>query len=168
MDGGQFGDNHKVKIGGGQFGDNHKVKIGKKRSKTNGIKLGKMTSGCGCPQVLAERALRGGNFAVSYAYPSDWRSTRDLLRRRGHLANRRGETLAHIQIVNHQQNLPLFTKRLQYKANRQDIAKRFDDPAVAFSIQTDVDMLDAYDVTCLLYTSPSPRDKRQSRMPSSA
>ena len=24
------------------------------------------------------------------------------------------------------------------------------------------------DVTCLLYTSPSPRDKRQSRMPSSA
>ena len=26
----------------------------------------------------------------------------------------------------------------------------------------------AWDVTCLLYTSPSPRDKRQSRMPSSA
>ena len=26
----------------------------------------------------------------------------------------------------------------------------------------------ATDVTCLLYTSPSPRDKRQSRMPSSA
>ena len=25
-----------------------------------------------------------------------------------------------------------------------------------------------YDITCLLYTSPSPRDKRQSRMPSSA
>ena len=31
------------------FGDNHKVEIGKKRSKTIGIKLGKMTSGCGCP-----------------------------------------------------------------------------------------------------------------------
>ena len=26
----------------------------------------------------------------------------------------------------------------------------------------------ALDITCLLYTSPSPRDKRQSRMPSSA
>ena len=39
------------------LGDNHKVKIGKKRSKTNGIKLGKMTSGCGCPQVpLPKRA----------------------------------------------------------------------------------------------------------------
>ena len=28
--------------------------------------------------------------------------------------------------------------------------------------------LDALDYPCLLYTSPSPRDKRQSRMPSSA
>ena len=27
---------------------------------------------------------------------------------------------------------------------------------------------ETYDETCLLYTSPSPRDKRQSRMPSSA
>ena len=27
---------------------------------------------------------------------------------------------------------------------------------------------DAYPLICLLYTSPSPRDKRQSRMPSSA
>ena len=27
---------------------------------------------------------------------------------------------------------------------------------------------DALQLTCLLYTSPSPRDKRQSRMPSSA
>ena len=30
-----------------------------------------------------------------------------------------------------------------------------------------VDNLDRY-ISCLLYTSPSPRDKRQSRMPSSA
>ena len=29
-------------------------------------------------------------------------------------------------------------------------------------------LLNAYTCTCLLYTSPSPRDKRQSRMPSSA
>lgn len=92
------------------------------------------------------RLLRGGNFAVSYAYPSEWRATRDLLRRRGHFVNRRGETLAHIQIVNHQQNLPAFPKRLQYKSNRQGIADRFVDPAVAFSIESDIAMLDAYDV----------------------
>ena len=91
------------------------------------------------------RLLRGGNFAVSYAYPNEWRSTRDLLRRRSHFVRRRGETLAHIQIVNHQQNLPAFPKRLQYKSNRQGIASRFHDPAVAFSIETDVAMLDAYD-----------------------
>ena len=35
--------------------------------------------------------------------------------------------------------------------------KHFDDPA-----------LESRFITCLLYTSPSPRDKRQSRMPSSA
>ena len=29
-------------------------------------------------------------------------------------------------------------------------------------------LLTAYSIICLLYTSPSPRDKRQSRMPSSA
>lgn len=92
------------------------------------------------------RLLRGGNFAVSYAYPKHWRATRDLLRRRGHFVRRRGETLAHIQIVNHQQNLPAFPKKLQYKSNRAGIADRFSDPAVAFSIETDAAMLDAYDV----------------------
>ncbi len=92
------------------------------------------------------RLLRGGNFAVSYAYPREWRATRDLLRRRSHFVRRRGETLAHIQIVNHQQNLPAFPKKLQYKSNRVGIAERFSDPAVAFSIQTDVAMLESYDV----------------------
>ena len=32
----------------------------------------------------------------------------------------------------------------------------------------DIRMIDGDGLTCLLYTSPSPRDKRQSRMPSSA
>ena len=32
----------------------------------------------------------------------------------------------------------------------------------------DWDIKDAKNIPCLLYTSPSPRDKRQSRMPSSA
>ena len=34
--------------------------------------------------------------------------------------------------------------------------------------ETQDEMLDAVHKLCLLYTSPSPRDKRQSRMPSSA
>ena len=32
----------------------------------------------------------------------------------------------------------------------------------------DIFLADLYNEDCLLYTSPSPRDKRQSRMPSSA
>ena len=37
------------------------------------------------------------------------------------------------------------------------------------SMTVDNDLLDGdYVLNCLLYTSPSPRDKRQSRMPSSA
>ena len=34
--------------------------------------------------------------------------------------------------------------------------------------QTMLEMINQTVITCLLYTSPSPRDKRQSRMPSSA
>ena len=37
------------------------------------------------------------------------------------------------------------------------------------NLDTSFQFIDLYDfMTCLLYTSPSPRDKRQSRMPSSA
>ena len=47
--------------------------------------------------------------------------------------------------------------------------------AVRHMMQSDIDGVDficantdAQSLSCLLYTSPSPRDKRQSRMPSSA
>ena len=40
--------------------------------------------------------------------------------------------------------------------------------AIATLEGIDRETLDQLAVTCLLYTSPSPRDKRQSRMPSSA
>ena len=36
------------------------------------------------------------------------------------------------------------------------------------AVQQQVNELEKEDIVCLLYTSPSPRDKRQSRMPSSA
>ena len=41
-----------------------------------------------------------------------------------------------------------------------EIAKRYDDQGA--------DELTMLDITCLLYTSPSPRDRTRSRMPSSA
>jgi len=88
--------------------------------------------------------LRGGNFAVAYAYPNTWRSTRDLLRRRTHYVRRRGQTLTHITNVHHQYNLPA-TKKLQYESNRPGVAEGFSDPAVRYSIETDIEMLRSYD-----------------------
>ena len=38
----------------------------------------------------------------------------------------------------------------------------------ADTVSTDITILQSFALPCLLYTSPSPRDKRQSRMPSSA
>lgn len=89
--------------------------------------------------------LRGGNFATGYAYPKQWRATRDLTRRRTHLVRRRGETLTHLQILNHQCNLPGFEKRLQYKSNRIGVAHRFEDRSTQASATLDVELLGYYD-----------------------
>ena len=43
-----------------------------------------------------------------------------------------------------------------------------DRPGIVLSGHTDVVPVDGQPWTCLLYTSPSPRDQRGSRMPSSA
>jgi hypothetical protein len=45
--------------------------------------------------------LRGCMIPMAYVYPAAMRSTRDLLRRRTHLARKRAELLAHIQNTNH-------------------------------------------------------------------
>ena len=49
----------------------------------------------------------------------------------------------------------------------EDEYPAIEDPELAERIFNDIGNID-YIYTCLLYTSPSPRDKRQSRMPSSA
>jgi hypothetical protein len=50
--------------------------------------------------------LRGGMLPQAYVYLAEMRATRDLLRRRMHLARKRGELLAHIQNTNSPYNLP--------------------------------------------------------------
>lgn len=49
--------------------------------------------------------LRGGMLPEAYVYPSEMRSTRDLLRRRMHFMRKRAELLSHIQNTNSQYNL---------------------------------------------------------------
>ncbi len=89
--------------------------------------------------------IRGGNFPLAYAYPKRMRATRDLLRRRMHLMRKRSELLAHIHNTNTQYNLPVISKKIAYKTNRQGIAERFEDPSVNKSIQIDLAMIDTYD-----------------------
>jgi hypothetical protein len=85
--------------------------------------------------------LRGGMLPQAYVYPAEMRATRDLLRRRMHLARKRGELLAHVQNTNSQYNLPAIGKKIAYKANRDGVAERFADPAVQKSIEVDLALI---------------------------
>jgi len=89
--------------------------------------------------------LRGGLLPQAYVYPAEMRATRDLLRRRMHLARKRGELLAHVQNTNSQYNLPAIGKKIAYKANRAGVAERFADPAVQKSIEVDLALITYYD-----------------------
>jgi transposase len=89
--------------------------------------------------------LRGGLLPQAYVYPAEMRATRDLLRRRMHLARKRGELLAHVQNTNSQYNLPAIGKKIAYKANREGVAERFADPAVQKSIEVDLALITYYD-----------------------
>jgi len=90
------------------------------------------------------RLLRGGTMPMAYVYPQGMRETRDLLRRRGYLVNKRAELMAHIQNTASQYNLPS-PGRLDRKPKREGVAQQFDKPSVRFSIQTNLNLIDAYD-----------------------
>jgi transposase len=85
--------------------------------------------------------LRGGMLPQASVYPAEMRATRDLLRRRMHLARKRGELLAHVQNTNSQYNLPAIGKKIAYKTNRDGVAERCADPAVQKSIEVDLALI---------------------------
>lgn len=89
--------------------------------------------------------LRGGTLAQAYVYPPELRATRDLLRRRNHLVNKRAELLTHIQNTNSQYNLAPFCKKIDRKSNRVGIVDCFDDPSVQRSMALDLALIDTYD-----------------------
>ena len=66
------------------------------------------------------------------------------------------------------------SKKIQIKDMFNDISSRYDQINKMMTLNMDknwrkiVYNFSMQDNPCLLYTSPSPRDKRQSRMPSSA
>jgi transposase len=88
---------------------------------------------------------RSGMLPQAYVYPAERRATRDLRRRRMHLARKRGELLAHGQNTNSQDNLPALGQKIAYKANRNGVVERLVDPAVQKSIEIDLALIGYYD-----------------------
>jgi transposase len=87
--------------------------------------------------------IKGGNFPTAYPYPTKWRATRDLLRRRMYISRRCGELVAHIQNTNTQYNLPAFRKKLSRKYNHDGVAERFVDPEVRKSVEVDLALIES-------------------------
>lgn len=85
-----------------------------------------------------------GMLPQAYVYPAEMRATRDLLRRREYFMHQQSELLEHIQNTNTQYNYAPLPKRIRNRANRIDIAERFEDPLVGKSIEVDVRVLDLY------------------------
>ena len=88
--------------------------------------------------------LRGGSFPLSYVYPKKMRATRDLLRRRNHLARKRAELYAHIQNTATQYNLPPLG-RIAKPSERGDLLQKFDDPVVRMMVEVDLRTIEHYE-----------------------
>jgi len=85
--------------------------------------------------------LRSGMIPQAYVYPSEMRSTRDLLRRRCYLVRKRADLMAHIQNTNSQCNLPEFGKKTSHRLNAGWIAEQFSDAHVRRSIEVDLEII---------------------------
>jgi transposase len=86
--------------------------------------------------------LRGGMLPQASVYPAERRATRDLLRRRGHLVQKRAELLAHSQTTHSQYNLPEIGKQLADKANRDGVEEHFPAPSLRKTIEVALALLD--------------------------
>ena len=89
--------------------------------------------------------LRGGSFPLAYAYPKRMRATRDLLRRRNHLARKKAELFAHIQNTATQYNLPEPLGRIAKPSEREDLPRKFADPIVRAMVELDLATIEHYE-----------------------
>ncbi len=89
--------------------------------------------------------LKGGMLPQAYAYPAAMRATRDLLRRRLHLARQRAHLITHIQNTVHQYNLPALGVRLGKPTERGGVVECFPQGGTQAMIQLDIDLINYYD-----------------------
>ena len=88
--------------------------------------------------------LRGGMFPLAYAYPSEMRATRDLLRRRLFFVRKRAELIAHVQMTHHQYNLPAPGAKLKHHSNLETLENPFVDESTQRMFESDRYMIKHY------------------------
>ncbi|MGL1904350.1 MAG: IS110 family transposase [Fibrobacterales bacterium] len=87
-----------------------------------------------------------GLFPLAYSYPDkELRAIRDLLRRRMKLMHDRAELMTHIKILGHQINNSFGSLRLNYKYNRKDLEKAFENSSYRLNCEADLQLIDDYD-----------------------
>lgn len=88
--------------------------------------------------------LRGGMLPLAYAYPEEFRGTRDMARRRLFFVQKRAELCSHVRMTHQQYNLTPPTGELRYKQTRDKISLGFKDPSVVRTVQSDLEMIEHY------------------------
>jgi transposase len=86
--------------------------------------------------------LRGGRIPQASVYPAERRATRDLLRRRCPLVQKRAALLAHSQHTTSQYNLPEIGKKLADTANREGVEAHCPAPSVPKTLAVALALLD--------------------------
>ena len=81
-----------------------------------------------------------------------------------HLVRKRGQLLAHIQNTRAEYNLPVFGRKLAYRANRGGVVEHFPDSSVQKSIAVDLALIDQYD-TLVIWSRPRDRPQAKRTMP---
>lgn len=90
--------------------------------------------------------MRTNFLPYAFTYPPEWRSTRDLLRRRHRLVRLRAEAYSHVQATFKQHGImDGLSKFVKQKKERRELVDRFDDPDLQMTIASDMDVMDSLD-----------------------
>lgn len=91
--------------------------------------------------------MRSNFFPIGYAYPSERRAVRDLLRRRCKLVQIRAGLYSHINLIHKQQGLvEIKPEEIKSKTKRRLLLENFSDEEIKLSITTDLNLIDSLDI----------------------
>ena len=90
--------------------------------------------------------MRSNLLPYAYTYPVEWRSTRDLLRRRHRFVHLRAEAYSHIQNTFKQHGIiDSLSGVVKNKKIRRSLIDRFNNLDLQMSIESDLDVIDSLD-----------------------